>query len=55
MCKAIKKVDNHVKPEADKTHLHNMIVVHEMIGSIVCIYLSKTFNWMEIKCEMIDH
>jgi len=43
------------KPEAVKTHLRNMIVVPEMIGSIVGVYNGKTFNSVEIKPEMIGH
>merc|ERR1711977_460230 len=31
-------------PEGVKTHLRNMIVVPEMIGSIIGIYNGKTFN-----------
>lgn len=37
------------KPEVVKTHLRNMIVVPEMIGSIVGVYNGKTFNQVEIK------
>jgi ribosomal protein S19 len=32
------------KPEAVRTHLRNMIVVPEMIGSVVGVYNGKTFN-----------
>nr|GEY19980.1 40S ribosomal protein S15-4 [Tanacetum cinerariifolium] len=38
-----------------KTHLRNMIIVPEMIGSIVGVYNGKTFNQIEIKPEMIGH
>ena len=37
------------KPAVVKTHLRNMIVVLEMIGSMVGIYNGKTFNQVEIK------
>ena len=37
------------KPAVVKTHLRNMIVVPEMIGSIVGVYNGKTFNQVEIK------
>jgi hypothetical protein len=37
------------KPEIIKTHLRNMIVVPEMIGSQVGVYNGKTFNSVEIK------
>ena len=38
-----------------KTHLRNMIVVPEMIGSVVGVYNGKSFNNVEIKAEMIGH
>lgn len=43
------------KPEVVKTHLRDMIIVPEMIGSIVGIHNGKTFNQVEIKPEMIGH
>ncbi|PIA16956.1 ribosomal protein S19 [Coemansia reversa NRRL 1564] len=43
------------KPECVKTHLRNMIIVPEMIGSIIGIYNGKTFNQVEIKPDMIGH
>ncbi|KAA8548754.1 hypothetical protein F0562_000438 [Nyssa sinensis] len=43
------------KPEPVKTHLRNMIIVPEMIGSIIGVYNGKTFNHVEIKPEMIGH
>lgn len=36
------------KPAPVKTHLRNMIVVPEMIGSIVGVYNGKYFNGVEI-------
>ncbi|GMI35418.1 hypothetical protein TeGR_g11274 [Tetraparma gracilis] len=41
------------KPRGIKTHLRNMIIVPEMIGSIVGIYNGKMFCGVEIKPEMI--
>jgi len=41
------------KPRGIKTHLRDMIVVPEMIGSIVGIYNGKMFCGVEIKPEMI--
>ena len=35
-----------------KTHLRDMIIVPEMIGSIVGVYNGKTFNQVEIKVTM---
>lgn len=43
------------KPEVIKTHLRDMIVMPEMIGSMVGIYNGKQFNAVEIKGEMIGH
>lgn len=38
-----------------KTHLRNMIIVPEMIGSIIGVYNGKTFNQVEIKPETTGH
>jgi len=43
------------KPEAVKTHLRNMIIVPEMIGSVVAVYNGKQFINVEIKPDMIGH
>eukprot|EP01001_Neometanema_parovale_P000612 NODE_10682_length_580_cov_525.673961_g10405_i0.p1 GENE.NODE_10682_length_580_cov_525.673961_g10405_i0~~NODE_10682_length_580_cov_525.673961_g10405_i0.p1 ORF type:complete len:151 (-),score=47.19 NODE_10682_length_580_cov_525.673961_g10405_i0:58-510(-) len=43
------------KPAAVKTHLRNMVIVPEMIGSIVGVYNGKIFTSVEIKGEMIGH
>lgn len=43
------------KPEVVKTHLRDMIIVPEMIGTIVGVHNGKTFNQVEIKPEMIGH
>merc|ERR1712127_236313 len=43
------------KPEAVKTHLRNMVIVPEMIGSVVGVYNGKQFINVEIKPEMIGH
>ncbi|KAL5286331.1 RpS15 family protein [Megaselia abdita] len=53
--KAKKEAPPMEKPAIVKTHLRNMIVVPEMIGSIIGIYNGKTFNQVEIKAEMIGH
>merc|ERR1712243_55348 len=47
--KAKKEAGPLEKPEVVKTHLRDMIVVPEMIGSIVGVYNGKTFNQVEIK------
>merc|ERR1711868_132399 len=43
------------KPDVVKTHLRNMIILPEMVGSIVGVYNGKTMNQVEIKPEMIGH
>merc|ERR1711869_63167 len=42
-------------PEAVKTHLRNMVIVPEMIGSVVAVYNGKQYINVEIKPEMIGH
>ncbi|XP_044734817.1 40S ribosomal protein S15 [Chrysoperla carnea] len=53
--KAKKEAPPNEKPEIVKTHLRNMIIVPEMVGSIVGVYNGKAFNQVEIKPEMIGH
>ncbi|CAL1412703.1 unnamed protein product [Linum trigynum] len=43
------------KPQPVRTHLRNMIIVPEMIGSVIGIYNGKMFNQIEVKPEMIGH
>lgn len=43
------------KPTSVKTHLRDMVVVPEMIGSVVAVYSGKEFNQVEIKPEMVGH
>merc|ERR1711988_356635 len=43
------------KPAVVKTHLRDMIVVPEMIGSVIGVYSGKEFNTVEIKPEMVGH
>ncbi|KAL0906877.1 hypothetical protein M5K25_025406 [Dendrobium thyrsiflorum] len=38
-----------------RTHLRNMIIIPEMIGSIIGVYNGKILNQVEIKPEMIGH
>lgn len=45
----------HDKPTVVKTHLRNMIIVPEMIGSQIGVYNGKVFNAIEIKPEMVGH
>merc|ERR1711921_12661 len=43
------------KPAVVKTHLRDMIIIPEMVGSMVGVYNGKTFNQVEVKPEMIGH
>lgn len=53
--KAKQEAKPNEKPDLVKTHLRDMIVVPEMIGSVVGIYSGKEFNQVEIKPEMVGH
>ena len=53
--KAKKNAPLHEKPAPVKTHLRDMLIIPEMVGSIVGIYNGKTFNQVEIKPDMIGH
>merc|ERR1712013_5635 len=43
------------KPVPCKTHLRNMVIVPEMIGSVVGVYNGKQYINVEIKPEMVGH
>ena len=43
------------KPPAVRTHLRDMIVMPEMVGSVVAVYTGKAFQNVEVKGEMIGH
>lgn len=47
--KAKKEAAQYEKPEVVKTHLRDMIILPEMVGSMVGVYNGKTFNQVEIK------
>lgn len=49
--KAKKEAPPLEKPAVVKTHLRNMIVVPEMVGSIIGIYNGKTFNQVSLSTE----
>ena len=53
--KAKKDVKVGEKPNTVKTHLRDMIIMPEMVGSVVGIYNGKQFNAVELKGEMIGH
>jgi len=37
------------KPNPVRTHLRDVVIVPEMIGSVIGVYNGKTFNQVEIK------
>ncbi|RYG52355.1 30S ribosomal protein S19 [archaeon] len=41
------------KPEPVKTHLRNLPILPEMVGSVVAVYNGKVYNIVEVKPEMI--
>ncbi|KAI1333273.1 40S ribosomal protein S15 [Xylariaceae sp. FL0255] len=43
------------KPKLIKTHLRNMIIVPEIVGSVIRIYNDKVFNQVEIKPNIVSH
>uniref|UniRef100_A0A7S3UTD6 40S ribosomal protein S15 n=1 Tax=Heterosigma akashiwo TaxID=2829 RepID=A0A7S3UTD6_HETAK len=43
------------KPPAVRTHLRDMIVMPEMVGSVVAVYNGHAFQNVEVKGEMIGH
>jgi small subunit ribosomal protein S15e len=53
--KAKKETVDLEKPQAIKTHLRDMIIVPEMVGSVVGVHQGKTYNSIEIKPEMIGY
>lgn len=53
--KAKKEAPPLEKPAVVKTHLRNMIVVPEMVGSIIGIYNGKTFNQVSFSDDTVGH
>lgn len=51
--KAKKEAPPMEKPEVVKTHLRDMVILPEMVGSMVGVYNGKTFNQVEIKVRYI--
>lgn len=52
---AKKAAETGEKPEPVRTHLRNMIIVPEMIGSIVGVYNGKTFNQVRQRPGSLPH
>lgn len=59
LLKKLREAKKHVKvgekPATVKTHLRDVVVIPEMVGSVVGVYNGKQFNAVEIKGEMIGH
>lgn len=47
--RAKKEAPANEKPAIVKTHLRNMVILPEMVGSIVGVYNGRVFNQVEIK------
>eukprot|EP00823_Brevimastigomonas_motovehiculus_P003517 TRINITY_DN215_c0_g1_i1.p1 TRINITY_DN215_c0_g1~~TRINITY_DN215_c0_g1_i1.p1 ORF type:complete len:202 (+),score=67.91 TRINITY_DN215_c0_g1_i1:661-1266(+) len=43
------------KPKVIKTHLRNMVIIPEMVGSVIGVHNGKEFTQVEIKPDMIGH
>ena len=41
------------KPEGVKTHLRDMLIMPEMIGSVVGVHNGKVFTSVEVKADMV--
>ena len=41
------------KPDVVKTHLRDMLVIPEMIGSVVGVHNGKVFTSVEVKADMV--
>ena len=50
-----KKAAGAEKPECVNTHLRNMLIMPEMIGSIVGVHNGKVFTSVEVKADMVGH
>ena len=53
--KAKKNCGPYDKPDVVKTHLRNMLIVPEMIGSIIGVHNGKVFTSVEVKADMVGH
>lgn len=50
--RAKKEAGPQEKPAIVKTHLRNMVILPEMVGSIVGVYNGRVFNQVEIKVSV---
>ena len=53
--KAKKEGADNGKPATVKTHLRNMIIVPEMVGSVIGVHNGLNFTQVEVKPDMIGH
>jgi small subunit ribosomal protein S15e len=53
--KAKKDCGPYDKPEVVKTHLRDMLIMPEMIGSVVGVHNGKVFTSVEVKADMVGH
>lgn len=51
--RAKKEAGPQEKPAIVKTHLRNMVILPEMVGSILGVYNGRVFNQVEVKVNMI--
>jgi small subunit ribosomal protein S15e len=55
LLKAKKDCGPYDKPDVVKTHLRNMLIIPEMIGSIIGVHNGKVFTAVEVKADMVGH
>ena len=53
--KAKKDCGPYDKPDVVKTHLRDMLIMPEMIGSVVGVHNGKVFTSVEVKADMVGH
>jgi len=53
--KAKKDTGPYDKPDVVKTHLRDMLIMPEMIGSIIGVHNGKVFTSVEVKADMVGH
>ena len=51
--KAKKDCGPYDKPDVVKTHLRDMLIMPEMIGSVVGVHNGKVFTSVEVKADMV--
>ncbi|OAF66996.1 hypothetical protein A3Q56_05277 [Intoshia linei] len=53
--KAKSKATGLDKPEMVRTHLRDMVILPEMVGSVIGVYNGKLYTMVEIKPNLIGH